>query len=384
MVLRTRAGLVLAKVEATQGVAEVLNPATDAIEAESATIDFDVNLVQTNGMTGTLDKSSPIIGGQKAKVTIEMFLRGSGTPGTPPEAGPLLRACRRREVISAGTVPTGGAEACGAGGSTTTAELGESASTIAQTYRGMPLKLTSEQTLSTHIADYTADKIAKLTDTAGGTIDAATNWLIPAHVRYVPISDKTESISIAFYQDGRLWRLKGCVGTYTMEWTAGGAIRARFTFEGQHAGQPTDTPVPAATFPETRAAIWRAGRFTIDAKPAAPTRLSLDAGNTVVTPGDPNQPDGYGQPLITECDATGSVNPQATLLADRDTYAKFTNGQPHIIHAQAGQTPGNIIAVTVPAAVSTSYGHGDESGVITDNLNFDCGGADAGDVLTFS
>jgi hypothetical protein len=384
MVLRTRAGLVLAKVEATQGVAEVLNPDTDAIEAESANIEFDVNVVQTKGMTGTLDNATPIIGGQKAKMTIEVFLRGSGTPGTPPEVGPLLRACRRREVISTGTVPSGGAEACGAGGSTTTAELGASANAIAQSYRGMPLQLTTGQTLSTHIADYTANKIATLTDTAGGTIDADTNWQIPAHVRYLPTSTNTESISIAFYQDGLLWRLQGCVGTYTMEWTAGGAIRARFTFEGQHAGQPTDTPVPAATFPDTRPAIWRAGSFTIDAEQAAPTRLSMDAGNTVHTPSDPNKPDGYGLPLITECDATGSVDPQATLLADRNTYAKFRNQQPHIVHAAAGTAAGNRVAVTVPTAVSTGFGYGDASGLITENITFDCSGADAGDVLAFS
>src|SRR5262245_19624742 len=115
MTLRARNMVGLLKLEAVSGTPE--NPAvTDAFLPENVRISFSPNIVNTDEVSGSLDPRTPIVGGLSAQITFDVYLKHSGTAGTAPDFGDLLKICGLQESIRAAAVPAA-PEACGAGGS---------------------------------------------------------------------------------------------------------------------------------------------------------------------------------------------------------------------------------------------------------------------------
>ncbi len=95
---------ILAKIETTYG--------TDAVPTGAANAMMMINVTYEPllGQDVSRDLILPYMGhqgvllvGNYARLTGEIELAGSGTPGTPPAYGPLLRACAMAEVITAST-----------------------------------------------------------------------------------------------------------------------------------------------------------------------------------------------------------------------------------------------------------------------------------------
>ena len=88
----TRNRLVLAKVETTAGTDSSPVPASNAVLVEEPRYTPQMELEQTDEVTGSLDSSQSIVGGDYAERTHRFFAKGSGTPGTEPEFAPYLKA----------------------------------------------------------------------------------------------------------------------------------------------------------------------------------------------------------------------------------------------------------------------------------------------------
>lgn len=379
--LRKRNAALLFKIETTEGVAVTPSASTDAVLVEAPQLNFNPQNVQTNEVTGSIDNRGPIVGGLQASISFSVYAKGSGTAGTAPEVGDLLRACGWAETITATAVPAA-AEACGAGGSTTTAQLGASASATAQLYRGMPITFSSGQTLSTFITNYTTGKIATLAEAAAGTINAGVNYQIPVNVLYSPASTGIPTGTLYYYEDGVLTILKGVRGTFTMEWTAAGAVKLNFTMSGEFVSK-TDVAVPACTYDSTRPPIWRSGKSLVDRAVAVVSRLNFDCGNNVVYPENPTSTEGFDTCVITERAMAGQIDPQATLVATRSILTDMRNGTQKIINALVGTAVGNRVGITIPAALYTGASPSDRQGLATEDVPFSCIGQDAGAFLCF-
>ncbi|MBW1666715.1 MAG: hypothetical protein JRJ66_01450 [Deltaproteobacteria bacterium] len=94
-----------AKVESTEGTAETLS-ATDAVLARAVTYDPDIEVEELDLQSSSLSPFAGAAGGRMARMTFECELKGSGTAGTPPEIGKLIRACGFEETIVGGTSVT--------------------------------------------------------------------------------------------------------------------------------------------------------------------------------------------------------------------------------------------------------------------------------------
>lgn len=377
MAIRTRNSAVLFKIESSEGVDAAPVAGTDAVLVENPTFSFNPNTVQTNEVTGSLDNRGPIAGGMTAQITFDVYLKGSGAAGTAPEWGKILTACGWQEVITASAVPAA-PEACANGGSTTTAVLGATASSTAQAYRGMPVVFSSTVAGTAFISDYTAGKVATLTDTMSGSIVNTTNYQIPINVLYRPASTSIPSATIYLYRDGKLIRFVGCRGTGSLELQGGSTGRIRFTFTGQFLSE-TDASVPAGlTYDSTRPPIWRAGKALVHRSAAAMSQFTLDMGNAVTSPVNPNATEGYDPALITARNMTGQIDPLDELVATRDTMTPFRNGTSQILHARWGSATGNRVGLTVPAAFYSNLQPGDRDGLATAGLPFAATGQDAG------
>lgn len=95
--------VLLAKIESSYGVDPTPTGAANAIRVvnlEETLLDADI--VSRELVRPYLGNSEQIIAGRKSRISFEVELQGSGTPGTAPAMGPLLRACGLAEVFTPG------------------------------------------------------------------------------------------------------------------------------------------------------------------------------------------------------------------------------------------------------------------------------------------
>lgn len=102
---QTRKRLILAKIETTYGTDPTPTGAANAILVRNNINPKPLNADTVNRdlVRSYLGASEQLIAGQHSMIDFEVELQGSGTAGTAPAYGPLLRACGLSETISVGT-----------------------------------------------------------------------------------------------------------------------------------------------------------------------------------------------------------------------------------------------------------------------------------------
>ena len=374
----SRRAAVLVKIEGSEGVDAVPTAVADAVLVEQPLrITFSPNIIDTTEVNPSLDPFDPIVGGMSATIEFDLYLKGSGAAGTAPEWDEMIRCCGFAAVTQGTAIPVA-AEACAAGGSTTTGVLGTTAGTVAQAYRGMPVILSGANTLTTMIYNYTAAKMASFTDTALTPIIATTQYQIQPCVVYSPASNSISSATIWVYIDGVLYKFVGCRGTCPLTLTSGGPARISFRFMGMFTTK-TDVVLPTTTtYDATRPPIWKGGSFTINSAPAAGQTLSIDPGNNLVLPDNPNSAEAFDPAIITARQVRGSINPKEVLVATRDVMAAFRAQTKQPLQARLGTVAGNRIGITVPSALYLNQTPGDNNGYQITDVPFHATGLDSG------
>jgi hypothetical protein len=103
MSLLTRKRTILSKIEATYGTDPVPTGAANAILVSNISVTpMETTLVSRDLVRQYMGNSENLAGSVYGKLEIEVELAGSGTAGTAPAFGPLLRGCGMSETISAG------------------------------------------------------------------------------------------------------------------------------------------------------------------------------------------------------------------------------------------------------------------------------------------
>ncbi len=381
--LRERNKALLAKIETTLGT-DASPVAADAVAIEDLRFEPNVNQVQTNESTGSLDTSPPIVGGMKGRMTFTTLVRGSGVPETAPPFGKLLTACSLKELLTSSAVPAS-PEACAAG-STTSATLAAGASATAQAYRGMPVEISGASGAPDGIypiSNYTTGKVATLAAATGAAVSASADYQILKNSLYKPTSDPAdaESLTLYAYKDGKLIKMVGCRGTASLELAAGGLGRLKFEFMGLFVSE-TDAAVPSGiATPSVVPPTWKGGKFQIDRSPFALNTLQLGFGVQLTMPGNPNTSEGFDYAVGVSRDMSGSIDPLDTLVATADTMNDFRNGTRRIILAQWGTVAGNRFMLTVPTGQYTQLGDQEREGLAVRQLGFKAVGDDAGAFL---
>lgn len=96
---------IAAKIETTEGSAETLS-ASDVFLAANVKFTPNVAINDRNNMTTSLSKWAGIPGLTSARLEFDVELKGSGTAGTAPALGKLLKACGFGETVQSGTSVT--------------------------------------------------------------------------------------------------------------------------------------------------------------------------------------------------------------------------------------------------------------------------------------
>ena len=107
MALRTSQRLLLAKIESSYGTDPTPSGSANAILVRSLEISpFQSDVVERELIRGYMGNYETLHANQRVEVTFEDEMVASGTAGTAPAFGPLLKACGNSETVASGTSVT--------------------------------------------------------------------------------------------------------------------------------------------------------------------------------------------------------------------------------------------------------------------------------------
>ena len=195
------------------------------------------------------------------------------------------------------------------------------------------------------------------------TIVAATS------VTYAPVSSAFDSVTLYAYRDGLLYKLTGARGNVSLNAQAGQRSMLHFTFKGFFA-DPSDAAIPSITIDATQPVPCKSSTFVIGGYAATIANVSFDMQNEISVSEDMNAASGYGACSILGRNASGSFDPEATLVATNPWFTAYKNATAQSMSFHVGATAGNIVTVTMPKVVYRDISEGDRNGIYTYNLGF--------------
>jgi len=197
------------------------------------------------------------------------------------------------------------------------------------------------------------------------TISASTS------VTYAPASSSQKSATIYIYEDGSLYKITGCRGTYKLTAKVGEVPMISFTMTG-HLGSVTDASLVTGTYVSTVPPALVNVPMTIGSSynPIIET-LELDIGNKVEMPPDIQAADAYGEVIIGDRDVKGKIDPEATLVSTNDYWGQFKSGTTLALDTGVvGATAGNQWELKAPKIYYENLGAGNRNSILTYSADF--------------
>jgi hypothetical protein len=352
------------RIETTEGV--------DANPLAEDAFPFEVDSVEYNGpyrseasqeANGSLAAAAPLIIGQAAEITFRVRIKGAGAGTTysssvrPPHHA-LLSACGWRGFFSAAVASTALAS-----GTVNSATLGAPFASTAQLYRGMPLALTggSSGGRIAHVTDYTAARVAQLTDVFGVALGATVNAALPVNWTYAPTSPSDAAAravdhpsgTLYIYEDGVLRKFVGLRGMVDFAGETARPGFMTFRFMGNYLGK-SDVSRPADTVAQHTAPTLAMGSSGVNTSvlinrlPLAIRNWALATGQAMEVTDDPNTPFGFGPADIGRRAATLTLDPIDTLVSTRNVIADIEAGNRYSAVIRCGTVTGNRWSLTAP------------------------------------
>lgn len=208
-----------------------------------------------------------------------------------------------------------------------------------------------------------------ITPTWAGSLTLGNSWEVyvyPVGLKYLPVSDNFESITIYLNKDGVLHKLTGAFGTFTIEATAGQYGKITFTFTGIY-NTPIDQAAPVSVQESTLPPIVELAKMWLgdaEYKPVV-NSFTYDQGNTISPRPDVNSADGYIGIRVVGREPSGGMDPEATLVADYNWWDKLATSTQFALSFRIGQTAGNIVLMNAPKVQYTGMTYQARDGIQT-------------------
>jgi len=218
--------------------------------------------------------------------------------------------------------------------------------------------------------DFTADAPPDI-DVPLRICGIAATALVPT-LTYNPVSSGQESATIEFYDDGKLYRLLGCMGDVSGVTKVGDKGMLSFTITG-HVASITSTAIPTVTYDSTVPPVYIGVSFSVGGFAGVIESVTWGLNNTIATPPAPASADGYGNVCITNRLVAGTIDPEDVAnIATIDFIALWkANTTLALTTGVVGTVAGNRWEMTMPAISYDAPSPGDRSGKTTMSLPFD-------------
>lgn len=362
MARKTNKTTVAVVMQPTQGVFVPPSTTDDVLPVSNLTFTIDGVTVTNDEYTGTIHKNGDDVAGKVVSGSFNIYLRppgGSDVPGADEYLpGRYLKAAKFTEVITGTAIPAA-AEALGAGSTTTTAVLGDTASATDDIYKAMAVQLSSIGTTVwdrvTAVRHYDGDsKTAELFETLSQAPTGT--YQILKQLSYQ--RDMTEAnppfLSQVVWLDGVRYNLVD-LSISGLRWnlpvsTRDGAsqplIEVSWTATiDSYVDEATPTVPALGATP-----LWKDGKFYVAGKAVGGSSLVVDFAPRVAYPPNPNYTDGSGPGEIVESRTTLNMDREAYTKAQFDTLAMAEGQQQYGVLAQWGYASGRMVQIVIPDA----------------------------------
>lgn len=381
----TRNRLSLVKVEVTPGTDPSPTPASDAVLVEDPKANPNMDLEQTNEVTGSISNTQSIVGGGYAEHAMTFHAKGSGTPGTAPEFTPILQAAAlgltTLAADSTGTAQAGDPDAITlAVGAPSTSLVGFVIDLTGGTGSGQKRVITAYNTTT---------KVATVYPDWDTEPDNTSTYAVRAGNLFVPASTSLKTVTSYLYKKNSgsgnaiLEKLLGAAATLSMAMQTRQTGKFTATLRGMLT-DPEDVANPSAgTFDATRPRPLRDAEAWLGGERVCFRNFSLDLGNQIVQDDCPGETYGYASARVGNRKPTGRINPRTVTLTERNTFADLVAGGTQMLWIEWGETRGNIVSILIPALSFTGKEDDDLDGTAADGLPFEANGIDSEIYLLF-
>jgi hypothetical protein len=330
----------------------------DLLAVSSLRPNTDTYTIENPEYTGAIHKRGAFVTGNGGSVSFTTTIRGPGGASVPAAdafiLGRLLQAAGFTENRISTAIPV--APEAVSSPTTTAVTLGAGAAGTADLYKALLIYLAATGASSSlksysAITDYTAGKVATLSETLGSAPTG--NYQIPTQLAYQYSSGSTPPVlSVDIWRGGKKYQMmdmvvSGCrinFATSNRDQTAICSID--WTLSGDIFGV-VDNPAP--TIPAIGApAFYRDGDFWLSQKALGISTVSLDIAPRVAYPPNPNKTNGNDPAQMVETVRSGSVTMNQVRLTTIDLDALANAQGTHSIWGQYGLVTGNSVAFIVP------------------------------------
>lgn len=182
---------------------------------------------------------------------------------------------------------------------------------------------------------------------------------------YLPASTGVPSLTLWFYHDGVVKKLKGCRGNAKLSAKKGGRFLIDFDFTGVYDGV-ADLAIIAPTNEATVPPIFINASLTIGGYAAIVETFDYDTGNDVQLRPSVNSTTGYLSAAIVKRAPSGKLDPEMTLVATHDWYGLWSAGTPAALNIGpiSNGVDYNKFTITAPKMVPTNIGESERGGNI--------------------
>lgn len=370
-------------------------------------INYSVGRFDRNPLRSQIGTLASVPTTETAELSFTCELKGSGTAGVAPSIGKLLRACSMTQTANTGTASIG-----------TVYKQSESTGTgavpvLTGTYTGtksgiLEIQITAVTTNTSIVVqatfypgDGSAPSTGSFTQNSGSAValtgvaagvsfdfgdpsSSTTGYVIGDAFRSVLVSDQTVEVTyvprepdgssvyvdISYLQDGRAHRLFSCVGTWEITGTVGEIATIRFTMTGRPATVADVSLLTGINFEDTVPPAFM-GITSLDLLGESDSCFSsvgITLGNTIAYRMCASEAKGIESPAITGRAVVGTIDPEADLVANFNTFGLMRAGTESALDFQVGSTSGNIVKFEAPRVEITNIEDTDRDGILVDGL----------------
>lgn len=179
-----------------------------------------------------------------------------------------------------------------------------------------------------------------------------------------------KTVTLGLFENGLYKQLHGAVGTFVITMPSRRRVLFDFTFQGIYSA-PTDVAIIAPTYPTTAPFIFHAETLTLASWVPVLEQITIDAGNEVILREDATQSSGILTGLITGRKVTGTMNPEAVLVAACDHAGKWLARTEEALTVELDNGTDRV-TFAAPKAQRTDIQEGDRNSNQTDEITFQC------------
>jgi hypothetical protein len=212
-----------------------------------------------------------------------------------------------------------------------------------------------------------------------GTAGTAPAWatvLLPACGMSVsggafsPVSafSAQQACTIAVLEDGIEKKLAGAMGSWTFNGEDGKVPYFEFTFKGVWQAVTT-TALFTPQFGTVVPPRFAGATLTIGSYTPQCSKLSIAYGTKVEMREDVTQSSGFVSAVITDRKVTGSLDPEAVVVATYDAFGIWLAGTTAALTCTFGAS-GTGMTITAPDIQYSQIREGDRNGIVTSDLSF--------------